>query len=40
MAIRQITFENIFEEPIGQLLLRKQRLKLLIFAQNTEEIDG
>jgi hypothetical protein len=39
MAIRQITFENIFEEPIGQLLLRKQRLKLLIFDQNTQEID-
>lgn len=31
LAVRQSTFEGIFEEPIGKLLLDTQRVRLIIF---------
>jgi len=31
LAIRQDVFEDLFTEPIGQLLLKRERLKLLVF---------
>ena len=38
LAIRLATFENLFEEPIGKVLLKKRRIKLIVFAPETEEI--
>ena len=38
LAIRQTTFEDIFSEPIGQILLNKKRLKLIVFDPAQEEI--
>ncbi|MDJ0718110.1 MAG: element excision factor XisH family protein [Prochloraceae cyanobacterium] len=38
LAIRLTTFEDLFEEPIGYILLKKQRLKLIVFEPNKEEI--
>ena len=38
LAIRETTFEDIFTEPIGQILLDKKRLKLIVFDADTEEI--
>jgi hypothetical protein len=38
LAIRLTTFEDLFEEPIGKILLKKQRVKLIVFEPNKEEI--
>lgn len=38
LAIRETTFEDIFTEPIGQILLDKKRLKLIVFDADREEI--
>lgn len=38
LAIRQQTFEGIFAEPIGQILIENKRLSLLIFDSTKEEI--
>ncbi|MBZ8181813.1 XisH family protein [Oscillatoria salina] len=38
LAITQKTFQDIFSEPIGNLILRKNNLNLLIFQPKTEEI--
>ena len=38
LAIRLTTFEDLFEEPIGYILLKKQRMKLIVFEPNKEEI--
>jgi hypothetical protein len=38
LAIRQAVFLDIFEEPLGQLLLGNQRVRLIVFNQKTEEI--
>jgi hypothetical protein len=38
LAIRESTFEDIFIEPIGQILLNKKRLKLIVFDADREEI--
>ncbi len=38
LAIRQTTFEDIFSESIGQILLNKKRLKLIVFDPAQEEI--
>ena len=38
LAIRQDTFVDIFEDPIGEILLENNRLKLLIFDEAKEEI--
>jgi hypothetical protein len=31
LAIRQEVYEELFTDPIGQLLLKRERLKLLVF---------
>ncbi|MEY2830752.1 MAG: hypothetical protein RLZZ574_10 [Cyanobacteriota bacterium] len=38
LAIRETTYEDIFIEPIGQILLNKKRLKLIVFDADREEI--
>jgi hypothetical protein len=38
LAIRRITFLELFEEPIGKKLLEKRRLKLIVFDSKTEDI--
>ena len=38
LAIHEEIFEDLFEEPIGQLLLKKQRLKLIVFNRHAEVI--
>lgn len=38
LAVRDTTFEDIFAEPIGQVLLENKRVKLIVFNANTEEI--
>jgi hypothetical protein len=38
LAIRSQVFENLFKEPIGQLLIRRERLKLLVFDVVTQRI--
>ncbi len=38
LAVRETTYEDIFIEPIGQILLNKKRLKLLVFDAEREEI--
>lgn len=38
LAIREEVYLDIFSEPIGQLLLRKKRLKLIVFDSSKEII--
>lgn len=38
LAVRDRIYENVFEEPIGQLLLTRKRLKLMVFDPDQEEI--
>lgn len=38
LAIRDTVFFDVFTEPIGQVLLDNQRLKLLVFEPATEVI--
>jgi len=38
LAVREAVFHDIFEEPIGQILLENQRVRLLIFDPQSEEI--
>lgn len=38
LAVRESTFEDIFEEPIGEVLLENQRLKLIVFDPQKEVI--
>ena len=38
LAIRQDTFIEIFQDPIGEMLLENKRLKLLVFDEIKEEI--
>ena len=38
LAIKELVFSNLFEEPIGQVLLRKKRLKLIVFNPTQEVI--
>jgi hypothetical protein len=38
LAIREIVFHDVFEEPIGQILIENQRVRLLIFDPESEEI--
>ncbi|MFB2935253.1 element excision factor XisH family protein [Aerosakkonemataceae cyanobacterium BLCC-F154] len=38
LAIRQETFSDLFEEPIGKILLENQRLRLLVFDSEQEVI--
>ena len=38
LAIRQEIWEDVFDEPIGKLLIDNKRLKLLVFKDQEEEI--
>jgi hypothetical protein len=38
LAIRRPVFEDIFEEPIGNILLKNGRVRLIVFDQYAEEI--
>lgn len=38
LAIRDAIFQDLFEEPIGKLLLNKRRVKLIVFDPDKEEI--
>ncbi len=38
LAIRDVTFAAIFEEPIGKILLENQRIRLIVFDANMEVI--
>jgi hypothetical protein len=38
LAIRKAVFEDIFEEPIGSILLKNGRVRLIVFDQYAEEI--
>lgn len=38
LAIRDSVFNDIFEEPIGLLILETQKVPLIVFDPNTEEI--
>jgi hypothetical protein len=38
LAVNEETFVNLFEEPIGKLLLDNRRVRLLVFDPQTEVI--
>lgn len=38
LAIREAVFHDLFEEPIGQILIENRRVRLLIFEPESEEI--
>ncbi len=38
LAVREEVYLNIFSEPLGQVLLRKKRLKLIVFDSSREII--
>ena len=38
LAIRQETFIEVFQDPIGEILLENKRLKLIVFDEIKEEI--
>lgn len=38
VAVRQVTFANLFEEPLGQLMLDEDSLRLLVFDPEKEAI--
>ncbi|EDX73756.1 hypothetical protein MC7420_6804 [Coleofasciculus chthonoplastes PCC 7420] len=38
LAIRQMTYQGIFNEPLGELIRQKYRVNLLIFNNQKQEI--
>ena len=38
LAVRDTTYESLFEEPIGQLLIEDEKLKLIVFDAEREVI--
>jgi hypothetical protein len=38
LAIPEAIWTDIFQEPLGQLLLENERLRLIVFAPEREEI--
>ncbi len=38
LAIRELVFNELFEEPIGQLLLDSKMVQIMIFNEDTEEV--
>ena len=38
LAVEEAAYEAVFEEPIGELLLLKKRLRVIVFDSDTEEI--
>jgi hypothetical protein len=40
LAIREEVYNDLFAEPIGQLLLNNQQIKLITFDPDTQELVG
>ncbi len=38
LAVPSFTYDGIFSEPLGQLLIRKEYLKLIVFEETKERI--
>jgi hypothetical protein len=38
LAIPKESFDNLFEEPLGQKVLKEYQLKILVFKVDSEEI--
>ena len=38
LAVRAETYRSIFEEPIGELMLERSRLRLVVFDEEVEEV--
>lgn len=38
LAIREVVYLEIFEEPIGSILLENDRIRLIVFNPETEEV--
>ncbi|MDQ2730516.1 MAG: XisH family protein [Armatimonadota bacterium] len=38
LAVREVTYDDLFEEPIGKLLLENQRVRLIVFEPEEEVI--
>jgi hypothetical protein len=38
LAVDEATYTNLFQEPIGQLVLRKKRVRLLVIEPFREEV--
>lgn len=38
LAVKQSIYEEFFSEPIGQILLNRKVMKLLVFDEKTEEV--
>ncbi len=38
LAVRDITFNSLFEEPVGQLLIGDENLNLIVFNAQNEVI--
>jgi len=37
-AIRELVYNEVFEEPIGQLLLENDMVRIVVFSEETEEV--
>jgi hypothetical protein len=38
LAVRDVIFATLFEEPVGTLLIENKRLQLIVFDEANEEI--
>jgi hypothetical protein len=38
LAVNEEVYNNLFDEPIGELLLENQRIRLIVFDPHTETI--
>jgi hypothetical protein len=38
LAVRRAVFSEIFEEPVGELLLENHRVRLIVFDHRAEEV--
>ncbi|NEO54116.1 MAG: fatty-acid synthase [Okeania sp. SIO3B5] len=38
LAVRKITYQAIFSEPIGELVINKYRINLLVFESQKQEV--
>jgi XisH protein len=38
LALRRVVFQDLFAEPLGQVLLTNQRVRLMVFDPHTEDI--
>ena len=38
LAVNEEVYNNLFEEPIGELLLESRRIRLIVFDPHTETI--